>query len=128
VNGFPVGALSSENYTLISLLPGPVDASHSTVSPLAATNSVASGTNRTITVQARDVYNNNRTSGGDTVVFNATAGTLGSTSNLNNGSYTVRWTVPANTNINPVIISATLGSVDVGTAVSASNSVIWLTP
>lgn len=127
LNGTGVGGYGSPFSTIV-LIPGSVNASHSTISPLAATNSVASGTNRTITVQARDVYNNNRTTGGDTVVFNATAGTLGSTSNLNNGTYTVRWTVPADTNINPVIISATLGSVDVGTAVNASNSVIWLTP
>lgn len=129
LNGTGVGgALGTSPYCNITLNPGAVDASHSTISPLAATNSVATGTNRTITVQARDVYNNNRTSSSGTVAFFANCGTLGTASNLNNGTYTVRWTVPPNTDTNPAVIYATLDSVLVGSAVNASNSVITLTP
>jgi len=55
----------------------------------------ADGTStQVITVQARDMNNNNLTTGGETLVFSATAGSMGSTTDNGNGTYTATWTAP----------------------------------
>ncbi|MCX6896384.1 MAG: autotransporter-associated beta strand repeat-containing protein, partial [Verrucomicrobia bacterium] len=105
---------------------GAVDASHSTISPATATKTADGSSTQVITVQARDVNNNNRVTGGDTVVFSATAGTVGSTTDNGNGTYTATWTAPTSVGSGTATVTATLGGTAVGTAVSASSSVITL--
>ena len=126
LGGVPVGTAVSASGCVIRLI-GPADASHSTLSPSVTTNAILAGlTNRTITVQARDVANNNRISGTNSVIFSATAGTLSTTKNNSNGTFTVTWTAPANLSTNPVVVTATLDGVPVGTAVGAASCVINL--
>ena len=72
--------------------------------------------------------NNNLTTGGDTVVFSATAGTMSATTDNANGTYTATWTSPTLVGSGTATVTATLGGVSVGTAVSASSCVITLQP
>src|SRR5207237_2336305 len=58
--GTAVGASSS----VVTFTPGAVDAAHSTVSPATASITADGSSLQTITVQARDVKNNNLTTGG----------------------------------------------------------------
>ena len=53
--------------------PGAASAGNSTLSPSAASLTANGTSTQVITVQARDLYNNNLTSGGATVVFSTTA-------------------------------------------------------
>jgi CxxC motif-containing protein (DUF1111 family) len=101
--------------------PGAVSASHSTLSP-SLVSLTANGTNtQVITVQARDASNNNEQTGGATVVFSLTgSGTIGSTTDNGNGTYTVTLTAPSSSSTGA--ITATLNGTAVGTAVSASQS------
>ena len=103
-----------------------VVASHSTVSPATATAPADGTTTKTITVQARDYNNNNITVGGESVVFSTTAGTVGTATDNNNGTYTATWTAPSSVGSGTATVTATLGGGNVGTAVSASSTVITL--
>jgi autotransporter-associated beta strand protein len=128
LGGTPVGTAVGASNCVVTLTVGAVDASHSTVSP-ATSFKKANGTNtQIITVQARDVYNNNRTSGGDTVGFSATAGTISGVTDNTNGTYTATWTAPASAGSGSATVTATLGGTAIGTAVGASSCVITLTP
>ena len=105
---------------------GPVNAAHSTISPATASKFADGVSTQTITVQARDASNLNRTTGGDTVVFSATAGTLSPTTDNHDGTYTATWTAPAAIGTGSATVTATLVGTAVGTAVGATNSVITL--
>jgi len=121
-----VGTAVSATSCVITLTAGAVDASHSTVSPATATKTANGTSTQVITVQARDINNNNRTSGGDTVVFSATSGTMGSVIDIGNGTYTATWTSPASVGSGSATVTATLGGTAVGTAAGASSCVITL--
>ena len=111
-----------------SSAPGIASAAYSTISPANA-SIIANGTStQTITVQARDAYNNNVTSGGATVVFLLSgSGSLSSPTIDNaNGTYTVTLTSP--TSIGTATVTATLNGSPVGIAASASSSVITYAP
>jgi autotransporter-associated beta strand protein len=103
-----------------------VVASHSTVSPATATAPADGTTTKTITVQARDYNNTNITVGGESVVFSTTAGTVSAATDNNNGTYTATWTAPSSVGSGTATVTATLGGGNVGTAVSASSTVITL--
>jgi autotransporter-associated beta strand protein len=106
--------------------PGPVSATHSTISP--ATASVpATGTNTlVITVQARDATNINETNGGATVVFSLSGGgAISGTTDNGNGTYTATLTAP--TNSGSATVTATLNGTSVGTAVGASQCAVTYT-
>ncbi len=123
-----------------SIGPAAISATTSTVSVSSST--VASGASVTLTLQGKDQYGNNETSGGATVEFGASGGT--STGSISpspaadnaNGIYTAAFTgVNAGT---ATTISATVNSVSVGTtlptitvtsgAVSASQSSVSASP
>jgi len=89
-----VGTAVSASSSVITLQPGTASASHSTISPATATKTADGSSTQVITVQARDVNNNNETTGGSTVVFSATSGTMGTVTDVGNGTYTSTWTSP----------------------------------
>ena len=99
--------------------PGPVSASHSTLGPNLA-SLTANGTNtQVITVQARDANNVNETNGGATVVFAVSgSGTIGTTTDNHNGTYSATLKAPASAGLGTV--TATLNGTSVGTLVAAS--------
>ncbi len=89
----------------------------------------------TITVQLKDANGNNLTSGGDAVALSTTAGTLGTVSDNDDGTYSA--TLTSSSSVETAIISATLNlssisdtaSVDfVVAAASASSSLISASP
>ena len=98
------------------------DASHSTISP--ATAVAATNGTTWITVQARDQFNNNLTTGGASVVMTIASGTgtLSSVTDNGDGTYGATLTSPATAG--SATITATLGGTAVGTAVGASSSVV----
>ena len=123
ING---GAIVSQ--PVVTFVPGAVSATNATISPATATKVADGSSTQIVTVQARDVFNNNRTTGGDTVVFSATSGTVGSTTDNGDGTYSATWTSPTSVGSGTATVTATLGGTAVGTAVGASSSVITLTP
>ncbi len=107
--------------------PGPVSASHSTVSPATASIAADGTSTQVITVQARDTNNVNETTGGATVVFSRTGtGTLSGTTDNGNGTYKATLTAPSSAG--SATVTATLGGTAVGTAVGASSCVVTFTP
>jgi autotransporter-associated beta strand protein len=106
-----------------------VSAAHSTITT-ANTNKTADGISTySITVQARDSGDVNLTSGGETVAFSASTGTmLGSVVDHNNGTYSQTWQAPTSVGSGTATVTATLGGTAVGTAPGANGScVITLT-
>ncbi|MBI3189817.1 MAG: hypothetical protein HYZ33_04145, partial [Ignavibacteriales bacterium] len=78
-NSFTVNAGASSTIT-----------SQITASPTSIT---ANGTSTsTITVQMKDVFGNNLTTGGETIAFSTTSGTFGAVTDNNNGTYTATLT------------------------------------
>jgi hypothetical protein len=80
------------------------------------------GTDDTVTVTAYDAGGNRVTSGGATVVLNATAGSLGVVSDLGNGTYRAIYTGTSSIADSPVTISGTIN----GTAIT-DTAVVTLT-
>ena len=77
---------------VVSFIPGPADATQSTITA-APISIVADGaTTSTITVQLKDANGNNLTGGGDTVALATTLGSLGSVTDNGNGTYTATLT------------------------------------
>jgi len=120
--GTSTGVAGGTNMGTLTEIAGAADASHSTISPATAT----AATNGTtwITVQARDQFNNNLTTGGASVVMTIASGTgtLSSVTDNGDGTYGATLTSPATAG--SATITATLGGTAVGTAVGASSSVV----
>jgi len=117
------GAAVTSTLPTITVTPGAVSTSRSTITVSAAT--VASGGTVTLTLQAKDASGNNLTTGGLTVVFTASGGTstgtIGSTTDHANGSYTAVFT--AGTAGTATTIHATIG----GAAVTSTLPTITVT-
>src|ERR1035441_10232787 len=96
---------------------GALSPANSTITPATA-SIIANGTStQVITVQARDLHNNNLTAGGATVVFSKTGGgTLTGTTDHGNGTYTAP--LPSPTSTGSATVTATIGSTLVGTGSS----------
>jgi uncharacterized protein YjdB len=117
------GAAVTSTLPTITVTPGAVSMSQSTVSVSAGT--VAPGGTVTLTLQAKDASGNNLTTGGLTVVFAASGGTstgtIGATTDSANGRYTATFT--AGTAGTAKTIGATIG----GTAVTSTLPTITVT-
>ncbi|HXJ29031.1 MAG TPA: Ig-like domain-containing protein, partial [Gemmatimonadales bacterium] len=88
-----VGALKPDTFT-VTATPGAASAAKSVVTVSSAT--ISSGGVATLTLQAKDAFNNNLTTGGAAVVFSASGGTstgtIGSVVDHANGTYTATFT------------------------------------
>ncbi|MGA2384408.1 MAG: invasin domain 3-containing protein, partial [Gemmatimonadales bacterium] len=118
------GTAVTSTLPTVTVMPGGISTSQSVVSVSAGT--VQSGGAVTLTLQAKDAAGNNLTTGGATVVFTAaggtSTGTIGSTTDNNNGTYTATFTgVTAGT---ATTIHATIG----GTAVTSALPTVTVTP
>lgn len=80
--------------TNVSIVPGPVSLSASTIS--AANASVpANGTGTTrVTVELKDTHGNRLAASGGTVTLSATAGSLSAVTDHGDGTYSATWTAP----------------------------------
>ena len=105
----------------ITVVPGAVSLANSTVSLSQAT--VASGSNATVTLTAKDANNNVLTTGGLTVAFaiGGGAGTFGSVTDLGNGNYSGSFTAGI---VGTRELSATVGS----SAVTSAMPSVTVTP
>ena len=124
---FIVAGSTKTGTSTFDVNPGAASAAYSTLTP--ATASITAGGSTTVlTVQTWDVNTNNLTTGGSTVVISLSsgAGSVGSTTDNGNGTYTATVTSPTATGSGTFV--ATLGGVLVGTAVGMSSSVITYTP
>jgi len=100
---------------------GPVSAAHSLLAGASTNTIVASGTNTSIiTMQARDINGLNETSGGSTVLFSTTAGTISGTTDNGNGSYQATLTSPST--LGTATVTAKLGGTSIATSGTATNS------
>jgi hypothetical protein len=117
------GAAVTSTLPTITVTPGAASTSRSTVAASAAT--VVSGGMVTLTLQAKDAAGNNLTTGGLTVAFTASGGTstgtIGSTTDHANGTYTAVFT--AGTAGTATTIHATIG----GAAVTSTLPTITVT-
>ena len=93
----------------LTVVSAPADAAASTIS--AAPGSItANGTSTSaVTVQLKDIFGNNRTSGGNVVALATTAGTLSSVTDNGNGTYSA--TLTSATSVGTASITGTLGGV-----------------
>jgi adhesin/invasin len=92
-----LNAVAITDTATVALTPGAADPTRSVITA-APTSIVADGASTsTITVQLKDAFNNNLTSGGDTVVLATNLGSVGSVTNNGNGTYTATLTSPTTT-------------------------------
>ncbi|GEM_PF-3236417 len=108
ISGTANGGIITDKDTVV-FVPGPASLARSliTANPAAI---VANGTDTShITIQLKDQFGNNLTSGAGTVALTTTKGTLGSVTNHNNGTYSARLT--ASLVLGPAVVKGTLNAV-----------------
>jgi hypothetical protein len=108
--------LTDDTSGTFNITPGSVSAAHSLVS--ISSETVVSGNQVTLTLQARDANGNNLANGGSTVVFThsggESTGNIGATTDNGDGTYTATFTATAAGAA--TTIHATIGGVNVTTA------------
>jgi hypothetical protein len=118
------GSAVTSTLPTITVNPGAATLAQSVVSVSAAT--INSGGTSTLTLTAKDAAGNQLTSGGLTVAFaysgGGSAGTIGSVTDNNNGTYTA--TLTGTTSGSASTVSATLG----GSAVTSSLPTVTVNP
>src|SRR5436190_961543 len=128
LNGVAVGTAVSADTSIVTYTPGAADASHSTLSPATASITADGASTQVITVQARDVNDNDETAGGEVVVFSLVGIVfLSGTTHDNLHSFPTRRSSDL-TATGSGTATATLNGVAVGTAVSADTSIVTYTP
>ena len=104
-----------------SNVPGPASAAHSLMLSANPASIVASGTSTSVVMmQARDINGVNLTTGGATVTFATTLGTVSSTTDNGNGTYQA--TLTSSTSLGSAKVTAKLGGTAVATIGTATNS------
>ena len=99
--------------------PGAAVAGHSMMLSPSTNSVIADGTSSAIVkIQARDVHGINLTSGGSTVAFATTLGTLSSTTDNGDGTYQATL---ISTTVGTAKVTATLGGQNIGTTGTATN-------
>lgn len=94
--------------------PGAANATQSTLSPTSASMTGDGSGTQILTVQAKDAYGNNLSTGGSTVVITKSGsgtGSIGSVTDNNNGTYSATVTAASSTGSN--VFVATLGGAEV---------------
>ncbi len=105
--GTSTGVTGGTNMGTLTEVVGAVNASHSTISPATATTWADGTSTYVISVRARDQFDNNRATGGSTVLMSKSGGgTLSGVTDNGNGTYTATLTSPASTG--SATITATL--------------------
>ena len=112
-------SLASADSATFDIAPGSAAAAHSTLTRAPASVTADGSSASTLTVHAKDVNDNNLTSGGATVVFHTDLGTLSSVTDNGNGTYTATLT---STTAGTAHVDATLGGVAVANTVTVGFS------
>jgi hypothetical protein len=101
--------------------PGSATAAHSLMVSASPTSIVASGSSTsTVKMQARDLTGVNLTSGGASVTFATTLGSVGSTTDNGDGTYQA--TLTSSTILGNATVTAKLGGTSIATIGTATNS------
>ena len=101
--------------------PGAANAAHSLMTSANPGSIVANGTSTSVVkMQARDLNGVNLTTGGATVAFSTTVGTIGSTTDNGDGTYQATLTAPNTPGSSKV--TAKLGGTSIATIGTATNS------
>jgi hypothetical protein len=113
----------------ITINPGTASATQSVLSPISSTLTANGSATQQFTVQARDAYGNNLTTGGTstvTITLSSGTGSIDSTTDLNNSIYAATLTAP--TAIGTATITATLDGAPVnnGGATQATSSITYV--
>ncbi|MEI9864406.1 MAG: invasin domain 3-containing protein [Limisphaerales bacterium] len=104
-----------------SNVPGPANAAHSLMSSANPASIVADGASTSVVkVQARDINGVNLATGGATVTFTTTLGTVGSTTDNGDGTYQANLTSSAS--LGSAKVTAKLGGTTIATIGTATNS------
>ncbi|MDB6067594.1 MAG: hypothetical protein JWR26_3802 [Pedosphaera sp.] len=104
-----------------SNLPGPASPPHSLLSSASLTSIIANGSSTSLAkVQARDNNGINITTGGATVTFATTLGTVNSTTDNGDGTYQA--TLTSSTTLGSAKVTAKLGGTAIATIGTATNS------
>jgi hypothetical protein len=100
--------------------PGPASATHSEMISATPASIVASGASTSVVkMQARDLNGVNLTSGGSTVAFATTAGTMSGTTDNGDGTYQA--TLTSSTTVANATVTAKLGGTAIATIGTATN-------
>jgi hypothetical protein len=100
---------------------GTASAAHSLMVSASPNSIIASGTNTsTVKMQARDLNGVNLTSGGSTVTFATTAGTISGTTDNGDGTYQA--TLTSSTTLTNATVTAKLGGTAIASIGTATNS------
>ncbi|MEI6166075.1 MAG: DUF2341 domain-containing protein [bacterium] len=122
-----LGTLSAPDSGTLNVTLGPASAAHSLLNPATAAITANGMSTQPITVRLRDANSNEFTAGGATIIFARTGGgTLASTMDNGDGTYSTTLTAPTATGV--ATVTATVGGMQVGTAVGASASAVTFTP
>jgi lysophospholipase L1-like esterase len=96
----------------VNFVAGPASAVNTSISPNPASIPANGTSTSTLTVQARDAYNNILTSSGGGVILNTTGGSLGGVTDNGNGTYTAILT--SSTTVGTVNITGTIAGATIG--------------
>jgi hypothetical protein len=129
LGGQPVkSGTGSQTQSTVTYVPGPADASQSTLTPTSASITANGAATQVLTVTAKDAFGNSLTSGGSTVTITKQSGTgsIGSVTDNGNGTYTATVTAPTATGSG--VFVATLGGQPVksGNAGQTQSTVTYL--
>jgi adhesin/invasin len=116
-----VNAVGITDTATVTLTPGAADATRSLITAT-PTSVVADGAaTSTITVQLKDAFNNDLTSGGDTVAIGTNLGIMGSVTDNSDGTYTA--TLTSGTTTGTATITGTVNAVGI-----TDTATVTLTP
>ncbi|HEY2353852.1 MAG TPA: invasin domain 3-containing protein, partial [Gaiellaceae bacterium] len=129
LGGNPVkSGTGSQTTSTITYVPGPVDATASTLTPTSASITANGSATQVLTVQAKDANGNNETTGGSTVTImrQSGSGSIGSVTDNGNGTYTATVTAPTATGSG--VFVATLGGnpVKSGTGSQTTSTITYV--
>ena len=119
---------AGQTQSMVSYVPGPADASQSSLTPTSASITANGTATQVLTVTAKDANGNLETTGGSTVTITRQSGTgsVGSVTDNGNGTYTATVTAPTATGSG--VFVATLGAQPVksGNAAQTQSTITYV--
>ncbi|MGC5169034.1 invasin domain 3-containing protein [Microbacterium sp. DT81.1] len=107
--GFTLNTVTATDTATVAFVPGAADATTSTITAAPASVTADGAATSTVTVTLLDANANPLTAGGDTVAITSTDGTIGATTDDNDGTYTATLTAP--TTVGTATVGFTLNTV-----------------
>ena len=102
----------------LTVVSAPADSSASTISAVPSSITANGSSTSAVTVQLKDIFGNNRASGGNIVALATTAGSLSAVTDNGNGTYSA--TLTSSTSVGTASITGTLDGVAIVSAASVT--------